>query len=371
MQKIAILTTHRANNFGAVLQAFSLVCACRELGAEATILDWRCRHFEWMYHKAWRMYRNPIPALKHFLSFVTKEKPIRRSFAEFRQLMPLTSTVYQWRQLPQLVKDCDAVIVGSDQVWNPINSAIEPMRFDRANLLSFVPPGVRRFAYAASIGAKMISPPSLLPEFVSAWRQFDRITMREHAGAEFVSKQIGRAVDTVVDPVFLHDVTFWRRYEKPTGTKKGKYIFIYNIRSSKSLIAAAERRSEALGIPIVDVRVPAIMTGTHCLKTSAGPSEFLSYIDDAESVFTDSFHASAFSVIFGKHLFLRQPKGKLTANSRFETLFRFSGIVKDCEGSDSKDGVAEVDCAKVNRVGLNAEISRSREILRRMVSASI
>ena len=52
MKKVAILTTHRANNFGAQLQAFSLVSTVRMLGVEAEILDWRTPHFEFTYHKA-------------------------------------------------------------------------------------------------------------------------------------------------------------------------------------------------------------------------------------------------------------------------------------------------------------------------------
>ena len=81
--KVAILTTHRANNFGAMLQAYSLVMACRELGADAEILDWRCPFFEWLYHRAWRIYRNPIPAIKHLLWYLGAERESRKLFDRF------------------------------------------------------------------------------------------------------------------------------------------------------------------------------------------------------------------------------------------------------------------------------------------------
>ena len=90
MKRVAVLTTHRANNFGAVLQAFALVMAIKELGAEGVILDWRCPHYEWLYHKAWRIYRNPLPALKRLRHFLFTENHARKLFAEFRAQMPLS-----------------------------------------------------------------------------------------------------------------------------------------------------------------------------------------------------------------------------------------------------------------------------------------
>ena len=93
MKKIAILTTHRANNFGAMLQAYSLVTACRELGADAEILDWRSPFFEWLYHKAWRMRRNPVAALKHLLWYVRDERESRVMFERFRELLPMSQPI--------------------------------------------------------------------------------------------------------------------------------------------------------------------------------------------------------------------------------------------------------------------------------------
>lgn len=367
MKKIAILTTHRANNFGAVLQAFSLVCACRELGSEAEIFDWRCRHFEWAYHWAWRMYRNPIPALKHLMWFITDERPIRRSFNEFRALMPISKKITSRRELQRAARAYDALIVGSDQVWNPINSAVHPLNFDRSVLLDFVPAGVKKYAYAASMGTRTIAPSSIVPEFVAAWKTFDKITMREHAGAEYVSLQIGRPVETVVDPVLLHDTTFWRKYKKVTGRQSGKFIFVYNVKNSSLLRKVAERRAKELGLELVDVIIPSLVPTKQYEKIGAGPGEFLSYIDEAESVFTNSFHASAFSVIFGKRLFINRAETTVNHNSRFDTLLRFANLDGLRVAKEGNQTVVKVECTKTNSAGLRCERDRSMSVLKEMV----
>lgn len=367
MKKVAIVTTHRANNFGAVLQAFSLVSACRELGVDAEILDWRCRHFEWGYHAAWRMYRNPIPAFKHLLWFTTDERPIRRAFDDFRKLMPMSRKIIQRASLSEIAKAYDAVIVGSDQVWNPLNSAIDPLKFDRSYLLDFVPKGVKKYAYAASMGTREIAPSALVPEFVKAWKSFDLITMREHAGSEYVSRKTGVNVSTVVDPVLLHDADFWRRFKSRINRQDGAFVFVYNVKGSSLLRRVAEEHAREKGLPIVDVVIPAIVPAQPYARVGAGPADFLSYIDGAESVFTNSFHASAFSVIFSKRLYIHQSERKGNANSRIETLMRFADLhAKEVVHGDSET-ILFADASKRDVDSLGLERKRSLEVLAQMV----
>ena len=48
--KIGILTFHRAENFGAVLQCFALQTYLRSMGNEVKIIDYRCRAIEQVYY---------------------------------------------------------------------------------------------------------------------------------------------------------------------------------------------------------------------------------------------------------------------------------------------------------------------------------
>ena len=46
MKKIGILTFHRAENFGAVLQAYALQQYVTNLGYDVEIIDYRCKSIE-------------------------------------------------------------------------------------------------------------------------------------------------------------------------------------------------------------------------------------------------------------------------------------------------------------------------------------
>lgn len=366
-RKIAILTTHRANNFGAVLQAYSLVMALREAGASAVVLDWRCRFFEWAYHSAWRMYRNPLPAIKHFIWYVTEERSIRHAFDKFRTRIPMSRPILTRRELLRVEEEYDTFVVGSDQVWNPINSAINPSNFDRANLLSFVS-NKRKCAYAASIGVSEIKPDSLLPEFIAAWKTFDIITMREEEGSRYVGKHIGRNVDTVLDPVLLHKCDFWRREEAKISYDSGSFIFVYNVKNSEFLRSEAEKRAKRLGLKIVDIIIPSLVPNKRYCQVCAGPAEFLAYIDKAESVFTNSFHASAFATIFEKKLFLNKKLSGFNPNSRFETLQNLCGLQIVAEKFTATESFVEIDCRATDDILLNRAIGFSRNYLKEICS---
>ena len=324
MNKVAILTTHRANNFGAVLQAFSLVTKCRELGADAEILDWRTSLFEWQYRNPWRrLSRNPIPGLCYAWRWFVYEQRSRRLFDEFRRLLPMSPQVTTKKELENMAERYDSFIVGSDQVWNPGQTALDPCKFDRAYLLDFVAHGQKN-AYAASIGKEAIRPPELVPEFKRAWETFNMITMREAAGADFVSKTIGQKIETVLDPVLLHSADFWREQQSSLATPKDAYVLVYNVQhyrnESQWMIAAAQRYAKGNGCRVVDVFVPSALSRWTSDSVSVGPAEFIHLIDNADAVFTNSFHAAAFCVIFKKRMYLHRSDAPTTTNTRFDTL---------------------------------------------------
>lgn len=364
MKQIGILTTHRANNFGAVLQAYSLVNACREIGTHAKIIDWRGPFYEWQYHRLLRITRNPISICRHFFWHLLRERYAYRLFESFRQRLPLTRPIKTGVALRKSAVAFDRFIVGSDQVWNPLNSALMANRFDRAFLLDFV--GNRsRNAYAASIGVESIEPEVVRREFMAAWRRYDYISMREYAGAEYVSSLINRSVETVLDPVLLHDESWWRNLVK-RGSLPDEFVFEYNVRGVEALDAFAERIGMKRGIKVVRPLIPSFSWLWQREAMSMGPAEFVSAIAYSDCVVTSSFHAAAFSVIFGKKLFLIRRKTMKDPNSRFTTLFRFAGLTESIVVEDKQYFIVEVDCSRVDFEALQKERMHSIACLCKM-----
>lgn len=346
--KVAILTTHRANNFGAMLQAYSLVNFCREQGVNAEIFDWRTSLFERQYRSAFRVSRNPMSTLRYLYWYYCNEREARRRFDEFRRLLPMSRPYTSVWQLRGAEDAYDAFIVGSDQVWNPQQtSPCDPLQFDRTYLMNFVRHKLK-FAYADSIGKPLIQPESIVPEYIEAWKTYAGISMREQAGADFVSRRIGKEVPVVVDPVFLHDAMYWRGNESG-DMHPGKYVLIYNVQhyrsESKWMIQQAYKYAAAIGAQVFNILVPgAPRSKIENDNLSVGPRDFLRLIDGAAGVFTNSFHATAFAVIFKKKLFLHKAEAPGTTNTRFDFLSSWCGKELQVYANNGCDKILFFNC---------------------------
>ena len=126
--KVGILTFHRADNYGAVLQCYALQQAIGSLGHEVFVIDYRQPFIEKWYTKCIRTFH-----LKYFLKLDLKDKwlylseklkydlllrfkehPLRRKeFARFRKSF-LNLTVPCGNDIP---KDFDVFVIGSDMLW--------------------------------------------------------------------------------------------------------------------------------------------------------------------------------------------------------------------------------------------------------------
>ena len=362
MGRIGIITTHRANNFGAVLQAYSLAKACRELGSEAEIIDWRCRFYDWQYHRAIRISRNPFVVARHYFWHVFKEAKSRKLFNEFRARLPLSRPIYSRKELVDISKSYDKFIVGSDQVWNPLNSALRSENFDRAFILDFVKEKSKN-AYAASIGVSSIEPENVRNEFVNAWKNFDVITMREYEGAQYVSNFLGTPIDTVLDPVLLHDRNWWEQLVVSRRLDIASHVFEYNVRGVSALDEFALKIAKIQGAKLIKPLIPSFSSGWNKSFDTLGPVEFVSKIAQSNCVITSSFHAAAFSVIFGKKLYLIRRKRTQDPNSRFSSLLRFSHLEENVVDESDSYCITEINCDKADQASLSRARTTSLEIL--------
>ena len=80
-----------------------------------------------------------------------------------------------------------------------------------------------------------------------------------------------------------------------------RFIFVYSMENSENLERVVHLIKEEKNIPVIVVRGGG-KAGRIAGKEDAtcGPAEFLRYIKNAEYVVTNSFHGSAFSLIFEK-----------------------------------------------------------------------
>ena len=135
----------------------------------------------------------------------------------------------------------------------------------------------------------------------------------------------------------------------------------YSLSNDKYLVRKAEEFSKNLCMPIVAIHP----TGSFCHMKAVfidgvGPEEFLWLVFNASLVVTDSFHATAFSVIFEKKYFhlIRAEK-----ESRIESLLFRIGAYHYC---DIQNGL--LDFKLLDRSLLDTEINNSCVFLNNILS---
>ena len=97
----------------------------------------------------------------------------------------------------------------------------------------------------------------------------------------------------------------------------------------------------------------------------AGPSEFLSYIKYADYVFTDSFHASVFSLIYHKIFFVFDRRSYTGMNNRITSLLNLFGIQDrycSSKGKATLEYIESVSCMKYSQPSLELEMAKARSL---------
>lgn len=275
--KTVILTHPPGHNYGGILQALALSNALQELGHENIVLNGP-------YKK--------LPLLKQCGNYV--KRVFRRDReARFVNLtdfvrcnLPLSARWYG-RELP----DCEAVVVGSDQVWRP-----DYTHFPGVYFLDFVPEDqpVRRIAYAASFGVnEWLFSREQSDLFGALLRRFSAVSVREDSGVELCHNHWQIPAVQMPDPTLLHTADFYRQFIPADCAGSTGGIFAYFLDKTPEKIALARDLADKSKMELHDFMPDS--------KKAVLPpvGDFLSGIAGADFVLTDSFHGMVFSMIFG------------------------------------------------------------------------
>ncbi len=299
--KIGIITHHAAHNYGAMLQAYSLQTYLR-LNMEA---DVKHIHFltqggikAYKIFKKHRRLRGYIWEIFRLFNYRALKK---RHFA-FESFLSdyiiKTKRYTSYQQLKANLPDFDYYISGSDQVFSPKEKELDTW------YLKFCPDNKRKIAYAPSFGYKTI-PIEKKKYITKLLNRFDHLSAREISGCNIIKELISKDIPNVLDPVFLLDNSEFKKIEKPLKLKYKKFILCYSLVGMKKQISLAIKIKELTGLPIVLIKHNSLLPIKYVDKIVryAGPCEFVWLFRNAEYVVTDSFHGTAFSLVFKKNFF--------------------------------------------------------------------
>ena len=322
--KVGILTYHFSINCGAVLQCYAL----QEYYANQKIDVEIINYISPKQQDNIALYRREINS-KNFLKnillfpFHSKRKVRLQRFQYFQEeYLKCSKTVKNKNELKQLIIDDDIthIVVGSDQVWNPLIGD-----FDSVFFLDF-DSKIHKLGYSISLGYAKKENIEPYKKWID---QFENFSMREKSGKDIICS-LGNYNPTItVDPTLLLDKIFWEKLISKISTtlQKRNYILCYflNRKHYKDNYRFAKKiaKDKNLELYTIDYAIHKDVLGHKSIK-NFGPLEFLSAIHDARYVVTDSFHGTVFSLVYNKRFISIKNDSNAIDTRRIELLSAYN-----------------------------------------------
>lgn len=293
--KIGILSLTSGYNFGGTLQSYALSKILENMGHDTTIIDYYPNGdntFKWWRNWGFKHGFSPTK-IREQLVRCAKVPQHTRNYNLFKsKYLKFTPACYNTAQVEKAISSYDAVIVGSDQVWN-LGYHNDPV-FYLEGMSSFR--GLR-LSYAACCG----NPKQTTPNWVASnLEKFDSVCVRNSFTAEWVRRTTNNKVDptVVVDPTLLLS-----DYPRPPLNLPEKYIATYHLGQSNPECQKShfrKIRDQYGDIPIVCLMATSISVkankSSDIILWNLDPFQWLETIRRASIVYTDSYHGILFAL---------------------------------------------------------------------------
>ena len=337
MKKIGIVTITSARinsfNYGNILQNYALTEYLRNLNfnVETIYYSSTVPTFTLQQRRLNKCSGNILQFLddifrvinRKFNNRILQDKQSHRSdmFWDFINLhISYTSESYsETSDMKKLNSLFDFFIVGSDQVWNPYYEGSNEFFY-----LGFADKH-KRLTYAPSIGVDHI-PNEMIGKMRRWLNQIPDVSIREAEGKEILSSVFNLKSTLVCDPVFLLNKEQWLQVAK-TEIKKDKYFVVYILgKKTVETKRYIKKLEKYYGLKSFDLYTRDDPNSLFC-----GPAEFIGLIAGAEFVFTDSFHGTAFSLIFERPVVIidrnaSNKKSSYKMNGRIDNILKLAGL---------------------------------------------
>ena len=362
-KSIGLLTFHKSINYGSVLQAWALTKTISKK-YDVEVIDYTPDKYDYLYelYRPW----NTINNIKYNLKRVLLRKVIKNQthlFEKFRrEQLPLSKTEYNSANVDKIGDAYSTIVVGSDQVWNLRAKDCDPVFF-----LPFSFTG-KKVSYACSINDTDYTEEKCSDELKKQICNFDFISIREKSGAEKLKNYISnkKKVYTLLDPTLLCDKKDYKSLITDRIVKED-YILLYNVWTSEAGIQAAKYISETLHMPVYTIMTASNIKEIKMLekngilveKVKTSPADFLNFFKYASYIVTESFHGTAFSLIFERSFVC---VSKRTNDERLVNILELVGLeeryIKLSELSGF-DLTRPIDYVQVN----NKKFSKAKECI--------
>lgn len=283
MKKVCIVTVYNSENAGSYFQAYALKETLGKLGYEVSFC------------------RRPSNGTSHDVkeAVVTAIKCVlngrlRRGISRLKRHRLYSVAQKKFNIVRNAEPDIDMLVYGSDTLWN-----FEDSYFYRKSkhYLGLDSPGKRKITYAISAGNTERELFASIPDIGNALESFEALGVRDSHTGEMISSLTSNKITYVCDPTFLLDAGSYGAFK--TNEIKDRYLLIYYFGTVDAPLKewiieySARHKLKIFGLGLIGDTdwYESVITS---------PSSFITYFAQADFIVTNTFHGSAFSIIFNR-----------------------------------------------------------------------
>jgi len=283
-KKVGILTFHKCINYGSYWQARCLAEGLRARGHEVELLDHDCRCIRRAEARCALQPALPDRTPRHELKAYAQKT--RRFVAAIAQL-PL-SRRFSLHE-PEAAGEYDAIVVGSDEVWNFRHPwyGSKPIFFGDGLKAG------KLISYAASFGNH-----SAWDGIDAAWARklgrFSSISVRDENSWHLVRNGTDKEPEIVLDPC----LQFPEAIRSRPASEEKPYAVVYGHGLPAWLKPKARRWARSRGVRLISIGYSNEFVDEQ--RIAADPEDFASLMSGAQAVITNFFHGCVFALLNGK-----------------------------------------------------------------------
>lgn len=368
--KIGIITWFSYNNYGTKLQAIALQKYLKNLGHNVKMINFIppesiensfgkkerksiFKKISGKYHNIWEK----IAYQKFRDDFILKKDKLEKIIFKSCEL---TTKICSDEEYIAICNEFDILVCGSDQIWNP-------NWYHKYYFADFEKIQTERISYAPSFGVELI-PDDIRNELKMSLLKFQKITVRENTGGKIVQMILGNNPEVVVDPTLLLSADEWNEFLDIGEDVNKPYAVCYLLGKNMNHWHAITRyvKDKKLKLRIIPQYGRDYFRNGEILS-DAGVEDFVKNISKAEVVFTDSFHATVFSVLYQRQFYTFErfkEDDNSSQNSRVKDFLERLDLSYNLIPFNSKKiSVQEVPDYKNVKKTLFYEIDKSKRVL--------
>lgn len=314
---ISLNIYEKDNNWGSILQSYALQEFLLRCGYNVEIVD-ICPNFikpnearypivrVFPFHV--RLLKNSFRnSVLNFKTYIERDNKFRKFIKTYYKKTPK----YNIKDFP--IKEFEGFVIGSDIVWNiDFTNGFDDLYFCNLPEMN----KLNNIAYAPSMCDREFTNDEG-QIFTNLLKNFKHISVREKSQVAYVKKFTKSNVEAVVDPTLLLEEKDYSKFILNRLISED-YVLVYTVPPDNALVEAAVKYAKKTGKKVVLIECLNIQKkNKNCISFNhAGIEEWLTLIKYAHHIFTNSFHACIFSIIFKRqfHAVYRNPGKTKIAN---------------------------------------------------------